>query len=34
MKKTPDASPNIVWVRPRSWFIPFGPANEMLVRSR
>ena len=34
MKNTPDASPNIVWVRPRSWFIPFGPANEMLVRSR
>jgi hypothetical protein len=34
MKNTPDARPNIVWVSPRSSFIPFGPANEMFVRSR
>ena len=34
MKKTPDAKPYWAAVRPRSVFIPFGPAKEIAVRSR
>ena len=34
MKKMPEAKPNWAAVRPRSSFMPLGPANEIAVRSR
>ena len=34
MKNTPAATPNVVAESPNSSFIPFGPANAMLTRSR
>ena len=34
MKKTPAAKPNCAAVSPRSLVRPFGPANEIAVRSR
>ena len=34
MKKMPDANPKAVAVSPSDSFIPFGPANPILLRSK